>query len=125
MKSKRKTISNGTWLLTICLLLAAIGLSSCRGGLTVTPREVRDTVASFDGNAQNSGFLGYTPEGIGVITPHARERYNDATQLYGDRFTPKLVRDAGLTPFTNGTWLIDNEHDVKAREMFRWQRGSQ
>lgn len=108
------------WLLGTLLLAVLIGQSSCT--TTVTPKIVRDSTASFDGNAQNSGFLGYTEDGYGVITEKARKRYNALIKTYGKRYPVTLKPDAGLKAFTNGTWLIDNEHDVKATEMNLWRK---
>jgi hypothetical protein len=106
------------WLTGMLMLLAVIGLSSC----TVTPKTVRDKTASFDGNQQNSGFLGYDGEGYGIITSNALARYNGLIAKYGERYAPPLKPNAGVTPHTNGTFRIDNAHDVRAREMNRWRR---
>jgi hypothetical protein len=76
----------------------------------VTPTTPRSHVASFDGAQQNSGFIGYTTNGFGVLTPHARDRYNSLIALgYGTNFVPRLTNDFGVAPFTNGTFLFTPE----------------
>ncbi len=82
---------------------------------TIIPKSVTDEQVSFDSNQQNGGFLGYTSEHYGVLTPRARERYNDlVAKGYGTNFSPALTKpDEGLQPWTNQTWLITKEHLVK------------
>src|SRR3954452_19592852 len=92
---------------TLALLLL-IGCTT-----TVTPDAVRDHQASFDGNAQNSGLIAELPDRSCVITPHARERYNALIEKFGARFTPPLVRDAGITATITNTFVIDAEHFTK------------
>ncbi len=99
------------------LFLFALLLAGC----TVTPKKVSATVASFDGGAQNSGFLGYTTNG-GVLTPHAFERYNALSARYGTNFVPALTPAAGCAAFTNGTWLIDAQHEIYFKTMVRWRK---
>lgn len=103
----------------ILLIAAVLLVSGCTS--TVTPKAVKESQASFDGNAQNSGFLGWTNH-FGVITAHAHERYQQLIATYGNRFEPKLAGDAGTTAFTNGTYLIDKEHLVDFGEMELWKR---
>jgi len=100
-------------------LLAAACLSSALllGCHTVTPQRVTDTTISFDGNEQNGGFIGYTTNGFGVLTPRGRERYNALIDTYGASLTPPLTNDYGVQPFTNGTWLITKEAVVKFNAM--------
>lgn len=100
--------------------VASVAFTAC----TVTPTRLRDSTASFDGNQQNSGFLGFTPDGAGVLTPKARARYNGLIEVYGgtNYFRPPLKMDSGLTPFTNGTFQIDAEHLVKFGQMNRWRK---
>lgn len=110
------------WLIAMLTLLALVGLSN--GCTTVTPKIVHDDTPSFDGGAQTSGFLGYLPDGSGVISQHAADRYNSLIAKYGDRYTVPLKPNAGLTPYTNGTVRIDAEHNVKAQEMNRWRKSN-
>lgn len=106
-----------------CTLLL---LSMMIGCTTVTPSKVKDEVPSFEGNEQNSGFIGFDAEGYGVITEKARERYNCLVALYGNYFIPEMKPDDGLqwTPAVAGSlaWKIDREHLVKFATMNRWYR---
>lgn len=99
-------------LVAICLL----------AGCTVIPKPFEAPTASFDGGEQNSGFLGSLPDHDGVITPHARDRYNELVKTFGTRFQPPLTLDAGVSAYTNGTFRIDPEHLVKFATMNRWRR---
>lgn len=101
---------------------AAVLLVACAN--TVVPKPTRDNMASYDGTNQNSGFVGYLPNGAGEITPHARDRYNGLIAVYSKRFLPPLTPDAGLK--THGeNWEIDPEHLVKFMQMNRWRKTGQ
>jgi hypothetical protein len=90
---------------------------------TVIPRQVSDSQASFDGNAQNSGFLGFDTDGNGILTAHARDRYNGLVSIYGGRFSPPLTMDAGIRAAAGtNTFTIDAEHLVKFATMNRWRK---
>lgn len=91
-------------------------------GCTVTPKIVTDTTPSFDGTNQNSGFIAFDPNGYGIITPHARDRYNGLIEIYGKKFNPPLTFDAGIIKTCTNTFLIDPQHDVYARTMNRWKK---
>jgi hypothetical protein len=113
MKLHRFSSNSLPWFL--CLLLTAC---------TVTPRIVRLPSASFDGGAQNSGFQGFDSDGSGILTAHARERYNGLIRAYGSRFVVPLVVDEGLSArgTVPETWKIDPEHLVKFERMNRWDK---
>lgn len=88
------------------MLCVAIWQSSC----TVTPKSVRPVVASYDGGQQNSGFLGFTTNGWGVLTSRARARYNSfIASGFGTNFSPAIPPDYGVMPYTNGTFLFTPE----------------
>jgi len=89
-------------------------------GCTVTPRIVNDSQPSFDEGKQNSGFLGYTADGSAVITSNALARYNALCVRYGTNFLVPVRPGDGVQPFTNGTFLIDAQHNVDAQKMNRW-----
>lgn len=91
---------------------------------TVAPKPVTDKVASYDGNAQNSGFISWASDGGGIITPHARDRYNALIELYGTRFLPPLKYDAGITATPTNTFHIDAEHLVQFGIMNAWRKSS-
>lgn len=105
------------WIYVVCVTFWEVGCST-----TVAPRSATDIVASFDGNQQNSGFIGYTADGCGIITPRAKDRYNALIGVYGNKFLPVLVPDEGTKAYTNGTYLIDAEHLVKFGTMNQWRR---
>lgn len=116
MKSAKNLLSSAL----ICVSILV--LSGCFG--TVKPRIVKDSVASFDGNERNSGFIDFTHDGAGVITKNARDRYNLLIEQYGNRFTPPLKQDSGISP--NGeNYIIDAEHLVKFATMNRWKKSGQ
>lgn len=103
------------WLVVVLLN----ALASC----TITPRIVRPADASFDGSQKNSGFLGWTESGEGVLTSRARARYNELVRLHGNKFLPALESDYGIKPGTNGTFIITQEALVKFQTMTRWHKG--
>ena len=105
------------WLYVVAITLCSVSCST-----TVAPRSAFDTVASFDGGVQNSGFIGFADDGSGVITQHAKDRYNALVGIYGNKFLPVLVTDDGVRSHTNGTYLIDAEHLVKFGTMNQWRR---
>lgn len=99
-------------------------------GCTVTPKHFVQHEISFDHGIQNGGFIGYiqggTNDGWGVITSDAKSRYDRLVERFGgtNYFTVAIIRGEGLVPFTNGTWLIDPEHNRKAQTMNRWRKES-
>lgn len=104
------------------LLAATVGIVMLVGCGTVRPRPPVDHVASFDGTNQNSGFIGFAPDGRGIITAHARDRYNSLIGLYGSQFLPPLKPDDGLSAQADGTWLMDQQHITYFADMIRWKR---
>jgi hypothetical protein len=107
------------WLLVLALtVLGVLWLAGC----TVRPVAVEASLPSFDGGQLNSGFLGYTSNRLGVLTPHGYGRYNALIGQYGNRFAPPLAPGAGCKPHTNGTWLIDAQHEVYFKTMNRWRK---
>jgi hypothetical protein len=98
-------------------LLAGAGCAS-----TVIPRTVTDSAPSWDGTNQNSGLVGFSPDGGGIITSNARERYNGLVVIYGARFVPALKADAGLWQMPDGTWHIDQQHLACFAKMNRWRK---
>ncbi len=106
------------WLSSLGL---ALGLALVPACSTVTPPQVKAATASYDAGEPNSGFLGFTADGGGLITPHARDRYNALIALYGDRFLPALKPDAGVVA-QGDVFKIDAEHLVKFATMNRWHK---
>lgn len=138
MKSENNSANKFAALVAwVALLAACVLLSACAS--TVTPKIVQDTVVSFDVNAQNAGFLGFDNAGNGVITEHARFRYNALVNLYGACFTPPVACDAGISPVAladklnnsviigtapAGAYLIDAQHLVDFAQMQRWLKSN-
>lgn len=90
-----------------------LGLAACTS--TIAPKSVESRAASYDGNAQNSGFLGNDR-----ITASARARFNDLARVYGR--DAGVVADQGLSPNSDGSWSITKESLVKFLEMSDWRR---
>lgn len=113
-----------TLLLALCLALTA-----CTN--TVVPKTVIPSQPSMDQSYKpgakegeqeaNSGFIGYTKGGNGLITPHARDRYNGLVEKYGNRFLPPLTKDAGVKP-SGDVFEIDAQHLAKFITMNRWRK---
>ena len=101
---------NNLAIFMLCMLTLA--------GCIIRPRTIHDSHASFDGGVANSGNLGFYTNNAGVpfmvITPHKMARYEAMILAgYGTNFLPHLKVAEGVTPFTNGTWLLDLEHQEK------------
>lgn len=124
-EGKRENAKAVAWIV-ICLIFYVIVpvlfFGGCLAGCTVAPRVVTESVASFDGNQQNSGFIGFTTNGAGIITPHARDRYNALVATYSAKFLPPLTADSGITPTATNTFLIDAEHLSDFGIMNHWRK---
>jgi hypothetical protein len=99
-----------TALALVVLLAVFIACYSSGCASTVTPDRVNARQASWDGNTQNSGWLGFLPDGSGHITANARASYNQLIAIYGRNFLPELRKDDGVKPFSDGTYSIDKQH---------------
>lgn len=100
-------------------LFLALGLSCTN---TVLPPVPKAATPSWDGNAQNSGFLGFNPDGSGLITENARGRYNVLVAKYGASLKPPVGKDEGLTANHDGSWTIDARHLSIFAELNRWAK---
>ncbi len=103
------------------------------GCATITPDKIQDNTASYDAstpsnyNKDNGGLVALLDNGA-VITPQARERYNNLIKMYKVKFKKEkaieLVEDAGIKPYKdrygNDLFLIDNEHLVYFGVMNSW-----
>lgn len=103
----------------VCVAALAVVLLGCAS--TVRPVIPTATAPSFDGTNQNSGFVSLSG-GRGLITAHARDRYNGLIDLYGKGFIPPLVHDAGITVTSSNLFTIDGEGIVHFATMNRWRR---
>lgn len=125
MSCEKKSRSDLPWLVTGLIIAAcAIIVCSCAGcAATVIPTIPTATQASFDGNAQTSGLIGFDAEGNGIITGHARDRYNALVGDYGAAFKPAVKADEGIAPIpATDTFTIDGQHLVYFATMTRWHR---
>jgi hypothetical protein len=104
-----RLVSRPSVLLAGCVAAAVVALA-IGGCTTVLPVSVKPKQASWDQNQQNSGFIGFDQAGNGILTPHARDRYNLLILAYGKRFNPALGVDEGLTATATNTFLIDAQH---------------
>jgi len=93
-----------TWRVVFGVLaLWALLYAICGCTSTVTPAAVEAHQASFDQGAQNSGLIAMLPGNAGaLITPHARDRYNELIGIYGREFLPALPADYGITRDAGG-----------------------
>jgi len=109
-----------------CLLAAAmiVGILCLQSGCvsTVTPTVVKSTTASWDGAEQNSGLLGWTTNGLAIITPHARDRYNALVGEYGKQFAPTLVWNYGIGTTSSNAFTITPEALADFARMNRWRK---
>ena len=82
----------------IFLLVFSIFMTSCISLTNPSPSIVKPQEISFDGNEQNSGVLYQITEGGFIITENAKNRYNALIKLYGNKCTPPIIENHGLTP---------------------------
>ena len=109
------------------LLLTACILANILIGCTVIPQTATNYQPSWDGTNQNSGLVGFLPDGRAIITQNARDRYNGLVAKYSTNFAPALKLDGldtvppGLTNI-NGIWVIDPQHLAYFARMNRWSK---
>lgn len=103
---------------------------------TVTPNKVTDEIASYDAttpkgyDVQNSGFIGFTDDGRGLITPFGLLRYNTLIKAYKVRFRSfkgiELNDNDGITEYTdklnNKLYIIDQQHLVYYAILNSWRK---
>lgn len=104
-------------LISLCLTLVIAGCTT-----TVTPIQVSAPSASWDGTEQNSGFIGWTSNGSGIITSNLKDKYNLLIDTYGNRFIPPLIHDYGIFETTTNTFVITPEALADLSAMKRWRR---
>ena len=113
--------------------LSSFFLVSCA---TVTPDKVRDNSASFDSSTpqgydpQNSGVIGFSPDGKGILTSNGVERYNNLIKDYKIRFKVEkgvdLKENDGITEYIdkskNVLSKIDPQHFVYYGVLNSWRK---
>lgn len=119
-------------------LFAVFCLSSIlfTGCSTVTPDKVTDNTASFDATTPanydnlNSGIIGFTDDGSGIITSFGVERYNNLIKLYKIRFKTfkgvDLKENDGVSNYVdkqgNVLFKIDSQHFVYFGILNSWRK---
>ncbi len=103
------------------VLLVSALTTGC--GTTVQPDIVTPSVASYDGNVQNSGIIMSTNSGF-VVTSHFRERHNALIAIYGGDFSPHLKPDHGIAPMGDDRWLISKQAMVDFLAMNTWRKAA-
>jgi hypothetical protein len=110
--------------LTYLLLSIAVLCGGC--GSIVNPDvadhiEKKEETPSFDQGGRNSGIISEYEGGF-IVTPHFRDRYNGMIKTYGDKFTPSLKKDKGISPRRDGNYFIDQQHMVYFLDMNAWRK---
>lgn len=95
-------------------LLVALIFTSCAAP-TMTPERVSQSQASFEGNVQNSGLLGYDQNGFN-LTDAAMQRYKDLCETFDSEVIGVSVIDGknyltkeGMVQFMNLTDRRNNK----------------
>jgi hypothetical protein len=103
------------------------------GCATVTPNKIEDDKSSYDATTpkqyqkDNGGLISFVGDNA-LITPQARERYNNLIKMYRIKFRKEkaieINEDSGIKPykdnFGNKLFLIDSEHLVYFGVMNSW-----
>ena len=103
------------------------------GCATVTPNKIEDDKSSYDASTpkqyqkDNGGLISFIRDDA-LITPQARERYNNLIEIYKIKFKKEkaieLKVDSGIKPykdnFGNELYIIDNEHLVYFGVLNSW-----
>ena len=114
----------------VSVLVLNIFLIGCA---TVTPNKIEDDKSSYDTTTpkqyqkDNGGLIFFIGDEA-LITPQARERYNNLIGMYKIKFKKEkaieLKTDSGIKPykdsFGNELFLIDSEHLVYFGVMNSW-----
>jgi hypothetical protein len=107
----------------IALLLAVLLCAGCVG--TVTPTQVVSQGASFDNGQRNSGFIGWTTNNsvvYGIISAHARDRYNALIDQYGSKNVPPIKKDYGIQSLDGTNYLISLDALSDFAKFNRWHK---
>lgn len=106
------------------------------GCTTVTPDKIKDEVSSYDASTptgydvQNSGFIGFTDDGKGLITAFGVLRYNTLLKAYKLKFKGykgiELNENDGITEYAdklgNKLYIIDQQHLVYYAILNSWRK---
>ena len=106
------------------------------GCATVTPDKVKDNTASYDSSTPvnydnlNSGIIGFTADGSGILTPFGVQRYNNLIKDYRIRFKVnkgvELKENDGISEYVdknkNVLSKIDPQHFVYFGILNSWRK---
>jgi len=117
----------------VSYFLSSLLLASCT---TITPDKVIDNTASFDSTTPtnydnyNSGIIGFTEDGSGIITSFGVERYNNLIKQYKIRFKAfkgvELKENDGILNYVdkhgNVLFKIDAQHFIYFGVLNSWRK---
>lgn len=117
----------------VVFFLSSLLLAGCA---TVTPDKVKDNTASFDSTTPanydnyNSGIIGFTEDGSGILTSFGVQRYNNLIKDYKIRFKVnkgvELNENAGISDYVdknkNVLAKIDSQHFVYYGILNSWRK---
>lgn len=129
----KKPLGRKTLKLFASFCLSSLLLIGCA---TVTPDKVNDNTASFDSTTPvnydnlNSGIIGFTEDGSGIITTFGVERYNNLIEQYKIRFKEfkgvQLKKNDGISNYVdkygNVLYKIDSQHFVYYGVLNSWRK---
>lgn len=106
------------------------------GCATVTPDKVKDNTASYDATTPvnydnlNSGIIGFTEDGSGILTTFGVQRYNSLIKDYKIRFRVTkgvdLKENDGISEYVdkykNVLSKIDSQHFVYYGILNSWRK---
>lgn len=113
--------------------LSSLLIAGCS---TVTPDKIKDEVASYDASTptgydvQNSGFIGFTDDGKGILTTFGILRYNTLVKAYHIKFKSykgvELKENDGVTEFSdksgNKLYIMDPQYLVYYAILNSWRK---
>lgn len=105
----------------VATLIAVMTTTGCAP--TYRPKAPIAAAASWDGTEQNSGLIGFdAATKKWIITPHARDRYNELMARYGTNFLPAVKPGDGITATASNVFLIDSQHLADFASANRWRK---
>ena len=96
--------SASAWRVLWCSLAVLVAV----GCANVTPESREAEVASWDGNAQDSGIKDFRPDGV-AISDGALAIYSSLVKRYGADLTPPVAVGYGVSALAPGRWLLTYE----------------
>ncbi len=115
-----KNCQNNLFLRCWYFVILLVFVTSCAN--TIFPHKTVSKEISWDNNEQNGGFIGFDNEGYGIITTHARDRYNNLITIYSTNFIPPLKINDGISLTPTNNFKIDSQHLSYFSRMNRWYK---